>query len=380
MTKYVNNNGVSEMWLNIKNWVTSQLLGYSQTGHTHTKSQITDLDLSNFVDKTSNQTISGPKTFTSVPSVKKDSAGDLLYLIDDTINTSNEDENGLPLTGHTNSLKIRGHDNNMIPCMLTGQVFTNGDTSTELRVYKYKDISSTNCKAMIALRYIYNNNSGFVQFSNISYIIPNVTSTTNLGSPSLQWNSTYTRHIRIDNDVNIWSSVINKTSNSGSLSLRGGTNYADGASIGLYGKDYNSTIAGVATITAYGNSDYTIFYLYPNGTMSVYNNSTDTTKNLALQEDVNTLLNGKANSSHTHTKSEITDFPTLATVATSGSYNDLTDKPIIPNVSNYYTKAEVDALIAGISPSTNTLFIGEPYSLVNSAETNLGNYEEVSND
>ena len=64
------------------------------------------------------------------------------------------------------------------------------------------------------------------------------------------------------------------------------------------------------------------------------------------------------------------------------SYNDLTDKPTIPNVSNYYTKAEVDALInnAGISPSTNTLFIGEPYSLVNSAETNLGNYEEVSND
>lgn len=64
------------------------------------------------------------------------------------------------------------------------------------------------------------------------------------------------------------------------------------------------------------------------------------------------------------------------------SYNDLTDKPAIPNVSNYYTKAEVDALIsnAGISPSTNTLFIGEPYSLANYAETNLGNYEEVNND
>lgn len=73
-------------------------------------------------------------------------------------------------------------------------------------------------------------------------------------------------------------------------------------------------------------------------------------------------LLGKSNVGHTH------------------SYNDLTDKPIIPDVSNYYTKAEVDALIAGISPSTNTLFIGEPYSLVNSAETNLGNYEEVSND
>ena len=65
MTKYVNNNGVSEMWLNIKNWVTSQLLGYSQTGHTHTKSQITDLDLSNYVDKTSNQIIGGVKTFSN---------------------------------------------------------------------------------------------------------------------------------------------------------------------------------------------------------------------------------------------------------------------------------------------------------------------------
>lgn len=35
-------------------------------------------------------------------------------------------------------------------------------------------------------------------------------------------------------------------------------------------------------------------------------------------------------SSHTHAKSDITDFPTLATVATSGSYNDLSDKPDIP--------------------------------------------------
>ena len=33
---------------------------------------------------------------------------------------------------------------------------------------------------------------------------------------------------------------------------------------------------------------------------------------------------------HTHTKSQITDFPVLATVATSGSYNDLSNKPTIP--------------------------------------------------
>jgi len=41
MTKYVNNNGVSEMWLNIKNWVTSQLLGKSNIGHTHSAGDIT---------------------------------------------------------------------------------------------------------------------------------------------------------------------------------------------------------------------------------------------------------------------------------------------------------------------------------------------------
>lgn len=32
----------------------------------------------------------------------------------------------------------------------------------------------------------------------------------------------------------------------------------------------------------------------------------------------------------TYSYDEITDKPTLATVATSGSYNDLTDKPTIP--------------------------------------------------
>lgn len=35
-------------------------------------------------------------------------------------------------------------------------------------------------------------------------------------------------------------------------------------------------------------------------------------------------------SAHTHTKSQISDFPSLATVATSGSYNDLLNKPTIP--------------------------------------------------
>ena len=41
-----------------------------------------------------------------------------------------------------------------------------------------------------------------------------------------------------------------------------------------------------------------------------------------------------AESSHTHTKSQITDFPTLSTVATTGDYDDLLDKPSIPSSSS----------------------------------------------
>ena len=43
--------------------------------------------------------------------------------------------------------------------------------------------------------------------------------------------------------------------------------------------------------------------------------------------DLQTTLDEKASISHTHTASQVTD---LATVATSGSYNDLSDKPSIP--------------------------------------------------
>lgn len=55
------------------------------------------------------------------------------------------------------------------------------------------------------------------------------------------------------------------------------------------------------------------------------------------KSETDSLLGGKASSSHTHTKSQITDFPSLATVATSGSYNDLSNKPTIPSNTNQLT-------------------------------------------
>ena len=49
-----------------------------------------------------------------------------------------------------------------------------------------------------------------------------------------------------------------------------------------------------------------------------------------IKNYVTAQLLGKSNTGHTHTVSDVTDFPTLATVATSGSYNDLSNKPTIP--------------------------------------------------
>ena len=65
--------------------------------------------------------------------------------------------------------------------------------------------------------------------------------------------------------------------------------------------------------------------------------NTTAISNKANQSDLNALSNGlseKANSAD------------LATVATSGSYNDLNDKPVIPDTTNIATKSEVDAVKA----------------------------------
>lgn len=50
---------------------------------------------------------------------------------------------------------------------------------------------------------------------------------------------------------------------------------------------------------------------------------------------------GVADAVHTHTKSDITDFPTLATVATTGDYDDLSNKPSIHNVPSGGTSGQI---------------------------------------
>ena len=165
MTKYVNNNGVSEMWLNIKNWVTSQLLGYSQTGHTHTKSQITDLDLSNYVDKTSNQTVGGQKIFTSLFSKSRN-------LERGTLPTTNITEDPIFISLDKNNKRILAFYN---------YYYTNGTGRVSLYVYNPNTTDYDNIGLMFNFDNVNNNKS----------IQPNITNVYSLGTTSNKWKSVY---------------------------------------------------------------------------------------------------------------------------------------------------------------------------------------------
>lgn len=91
--------------------------------------------------------------------------------------------------------------------------------------------------------------------------------------------------------------------------------------------------------------------------------TSDGTLNCTIQPGSGTVswgnITGKPStftpSPHTHTKSQISDFPTtwawgnisgkpsFATVAISGSYNDLSNKPSIPSLSGYATQSWVNS-------------------------------------
>ena len=57
--KYTDGSGVSEIWTNTKNYITAQLLGKSDVGHTHTMSDITDLEVWNYDSNSNSIIVSG---------------------------------------------------------------------------------------------------------------------------------------------------------------------------------------------------------------------------------------------------------------------------------------------------------------------------------
>jgi hypothetical protein len=64
---------------------------------------------------------------------------------------------------------------------------------------------------------------------------------------------------------------------------------------------------------------------------------TPSATNKFVTNDDARLTNARTPLAHTHVKADITDFPTLATVATSGNYNDLSNRPTIPSKTSQIT-------------------------------------------
>ena len=71
------------------------------------------------------------------------------------------------------------------------------------------------------------------------------------------------------------------------------------------------------------------------------------------KSQVDSALTLKADKSDTYTKAQVdsalsakANTADLATVATTGDYDDLTNKPVLPDMSLYYTKTQTDALLA----------------------------------
>ena len=136
----------------------------------------------------------------------------------------------------------------------------------------------------------------------------------------------------------------------------------------------NSKANKTTTLSGYGITDAYTKTQVDKKVSDLVNSAPETLDTLnelasALGNDSNfattiaTQMGNKANSSDVYNKSEtdtllsdLAKTSDLAIVATTGSYNDLLDKPTSFDVdlSNYYTKLEVDNLLSNISVNSIT--------------------------
>lgn len=146
----------------------------------------------------------------------------------------------------------------------------------------------------------------------------------------------------------------------------------------ISGKANISDLATVATTGSYNDLSN------KPAAISVDSSLSSTSENPVQNKVINTALNGKASSSHNHTKSEITDFPTTMTpsshshgsVTNDGKIGSASGKIIttgtggVLQASNSITKSQISDFPTSMTPSTHTHNTGEVSDT--SAYSNIG--------
>lgn len=105
-------------------------------------------------------------------------------------------------------------------------------------------------------------------------------------------------------------------------------------------QDISGKADKATTLSGYGITDAKI----DNGVITLGSN-TITPLTSFTESDPTVPSWAKQSTKPSYSYSEITDKPTLATVATSGSYNDLSNTPTIPDVTNYVQKSQTAGLL-----------------------------------
>lgn len=112
----------------------------------------------------------------------------------------------------------------------------------------------------------------------------------------------------------------------------------------------------------------------PSKTSDLVNDGDGT--NVFVKDNDSRLTDTRNPKPHTHLKSDITDFPVLANVATSGSYNDLKNKPSIPskisdltNDSDFVEKSNTNGLLKNDGTVDTTTYVDTNDSRLSDSRT-----------
>lgn len=228
MSKYVNNNGVSEMWTNTKNYISAQLLGKSDVGHTHSASDITS-GLSTVATSGSYNDLSNKPT---IPSKTSDLTNDSGFITSD--NTK------IPLAG---SNQISG---SLIPA--TDNAYNLGDSTygfanfyTNKIYLKGSTIFNVTDDNYICV------GGATAQANGANIVLNGKDRSTSTGEFKLEArDGTYTQQLIGKPDGYLTTSFkeLNRNNNNGNFTIYGGTGYRNASALLVRGKDNGGALAG----------------------------------------------------------------------------------------------------------------------------------------